>query len=147
MIDLRNKDPSDSQARGLLIPVLLVHSQTFRSSNYYLSIINKGAVAFWSRHLRSLDCSDGSLTLVVVLRMDDRKNAPYRPEMRWVKSREVIKIPAHQAVFADNLSPIQRRWCRRLSILLTLLVGLQRIRSLHIAAIWALTFRRKNPVL
>ena len=54
MIDLRNKDPSDSQARGFLIPVLLVYSQTFRSSNYYLSIINKGAVAFWSRHPKPL---------------------------------------------------------------------------------------------
>jgi hypothetical protein len=35
--------------------------------------------------------------------MDDRKNALYRPEMRWVKSREAIKIPA---TFADNLSLI-----------------------------------------
>ena len=38
----------------------------FRSSNHYLSIINKSSVAFWSRHLGSLDRSDGLLILVVV---------------------------------------------------------------------------------
>jgi hypothetical protein len=64
-------------------------------------MINRIAVAIWSRHLGSLVRSDGSSILVVVWAI---VKCTYRPEMRWAKSREVIKIPATSA---DDLSPIQ----------------------------------------